>query len=152
MNHPMSLAFLRKQVLHCHPVNHETECHKPTCQQAVAARSSQAHDWPGASVPVLVSNALMGTVKQSHHSCFPGANNGTFNLPLIRHIIITHTHRLQDSRANAVCVHKNMLHYLRMVVIKGYISPYYINIAVFYLYLCHLSNWKTSKHACFLRV
>ena len=76
-----SQQSIEDELLLCHPVNHETECHKATCQRAVKRSSRLTKDWPGASVPLFVSNTLMRAVKLSNSLPLPsGTNNGTFNL------------------------------------------------------------------------
>lgn len=82
-----SQQSIEDELLLCHPVNHETECHKATCQQAVKRSSGLTKDWPGASVPLFVSNTLMRAVKLSNSLRLPsGTNNGTFNLAALSDI------------------------------------------------------------------
>lgn len=80
-------------LLLCHPVNHETECHKATCQRAVKRSSRLTKDWTGASVPLFVSNTLMRAVKLSNSLPLPSStNNGTFNLAVLSDIN-KHSHK-----------------------------------------------------------
>lgn len=82
-----SQQSIEDELLLCHPVNHETECHKATCQWSVKQSSRLTKDWPGASVPLFVSNTLMRAVKLSNALPLPsGTNNGTFNLPVLSDI------------------------------------------------------------------
>lgn len=82
-----SQQSIEDELLLCHPVNHETECHKATCQWSVKQSSRLTKDWPGASVPLFVSNTLMRAVKLSNALLLPsGTNNGMFNLPVLSDI------------------------------------------------------------------
>lgn len=82
-----SQQSIEDELLLCHPVNHETECYKATCQQAVKRSSRLTKDWPGASVPLFVANTLMRAVKLSNPLPVPsGTYNGTFNLAVLSDI------------------------------------------------------------------
>lgn len=78
---------IQNELLLCHPVKHETECHKATCQWSVKQSSRLTKDWPGASVPLFASNTLMRVVKLSNALWLPsGTNNGIFNLVVLSDI------------------------------------------------------------------
>jgi len=77
-------SLLKIEPLFCHPVKHETECHKATCQWPVKQSSRLTKNWPGASVPLFASNTLMRAVKLSNALHLPsGTNNSTFNLAVL---------------------------------------------------------------------
>lgn len=106
-----SQQSIEDELLLCHPVNHETECHKATCQRAVKRSSGLTKDWPGASVPLFVSNTLMRAVKLSNSLPLPsGTNNGTFNLAVLSGIN-KHSHKENSSVPVTPCtwhVHKQI--------------------------------------------
>lgn len=82
-----SWQWIEDERLLCHPVKHETECHKATCHQAAERSSGLTKDWPRASVLLFVSNTLTRPVKLSNSLRLPSSvNNGTLHLAVLSDI------------------------------------------------------------------